>query len=122
MYYYYYHYYNQFPYNTDFSERLRLVLNGRKIYPWATILGASRGAAETMKKGNIPGPDILNAIHHREHVSLSWLVSGDGPAFRIYHYACDQSFSECIDEVNQSNTIGKAQKAGASYPISTLPG
>ncbi len=69
----------------DFRERLDYVLAGRKIYPWAKSLGISRGAAESINGGTIPGSAILRAIHDKEFVNISWLISGDGMPFRTYY-------------------------------------
>ncbi|KEI71207.1 hypothetical protein GV64_11050 [Endozoicomonas elysicola] len=46
-------------------------------------MGASRGAAENMGKGNIPGPEILKMIRKRECISIGWLVAGDGVPFQL---------------------------------------
>ena len=81
----------------NFRRRLDLILQGRKIYPWAASLGVSKGVAESMSKGVIPGSEILNAIMCKENVNISWLLSGEGPIYRVFHYATDMSFAMTID-------------------------
>jgi len=71
----------------SFSDRLGQLLAGRKIHPWAAALGVSKGAAETMGRGQVPGAEILRLIRFREGVSLGWLVTGDGAPFVLEH--CD---------------------------------
>lgn len=74
---------------SDFSERLSYLLAGRKLFPWVMATGASRGAAETIKKDKTPGPDILRLIRLRECVSIGWLIAGDGAPFILE--PCHQS-------------------------------
>lgn len=69
----------------SFSDRLGQLLAGRKIHPWAAALGVSKGAAETMGRGQVPGAEILRLIRFREGVSLGWLVTGDGAPFVLEH-------------------------------------
>ncbi|WP_157674087.1 hypothetical protein [Endozoicomonas ascidiicola] len=80
---------------SKFQDRLKFLLNGRKIYPWAQSLGVSRGAAEKIYvKGVIPGPEILRAIYYKEGVDLSWFITGEGAPFRVYS-AVDKSDFYC---------------------------
>lgn len=78
----------------NFKDRLLLVLCGRKLYPWAASLGISRGAAESMNKGNVPGSEILTAIMRKENVCLSWLVSGEGKRYSVDIHDSDVEFAE----------------------------
>ncbi|KEI69309.1 hypothetical protein [Endozoicomonas elysicola] len=97
MSYYYYHpYYAQQSGLSPFKDRLDYLLAGRKLYPWAANLGISRGAAEKMQKGQTPGSEILKAISLQEGVELTWLVTGEGRAFRIYNASDSNDFSEQI--------------------------
>ena len=78
----------------NFKDRLLSVLCGRKLYPWAASLGISRGAAESMNKGNIPGSEILTAIRRKENVCLTWLVSGEGKRYSVDMHDSDAEFAE----------------------------
>jgi|GEM_PF-3300183 len=71
----------------QFSQRLTRLLAGRKIHPWAAALGVSKGAAETMGKGQVPGAEILRLIRLKEGASIGWLVTGDGSPFVVEHCA-----------------------------------
>ena len=75
----------------DFKARLDIVLAGRKLHPWAKGLGFSRGAAENMGKGVVPGSEILAVIMRQENVSLTWLATGRGVPFMVHQckYADD---------------------------------
>lgn len=66
-----------------FKQRLTYILAGRRIHPWAASLGISKGAAENMGKGNIPGPEILKLIRQQESINVGWLVTGDGAPFLV---------------------------------------
>ena len=59
------------------------MLGARRLYPWASTIGVSKGAAEKMQKGVIPGSEILRIVHLYEGVELTWLVTGRGRPFCI---------------------------------------
>lgn len=80
----------------SFRERLEFLLCGRKIHPWAASLGVSKGAAENMSKGNIPGPEILNAIMCKENISLSWLIDGKGAPYLIDLCSSETEFAATL--------------------------
>ncbi|WP_422449138.1 MULTISPECIES: hypothetical protein [unclassified Endozoicomonas] len=79
----YYPTYRRFPDFFSFKSRLEYVLGGRRLYPWASAIGVSKGAAEKMQKDVVPGSEILRVVHLREGVELTWLVTGSGRPFCI---------------------------------------
>ena len=79
-----------------FPERLKKVLSGRKLYPWAADLGISKGAAESMGKGNLPGPEIQHLIMRRENVSLTWLNTGRGNPYLVDCYLTADEMAEVV--------------------------
>lgn len=85
-----------------FSHRLGQLLAGRKIHPWGAALGVSKGAAETMSKGQVPGAEILRLIRYQEGVSLGWLVTGDGAPFVLEHCDDPRTLAQALaDEAEQ---------------------
>ncbi|WP_422452454.1 hypothetical protein [Endozoicomonas sp. ALC066] len=81
-----------------FKKRLDVILAGRKLHPWAKALGVSRGAAENMGKGVIPGSEILTAITRQENVSLNWLTTGKGTPFVVQKCVSPEEMSDLLDE------------------------
>ncbi len=61
---------------STFRSRLDWLLDGRSLYSWINTLGVSRGVAESISHGKVPGPEILRLIQLKERVSLDWLISG----------------------------------------------
>ncbi|WP_419533395.1 hypothetical protein [Endozoicomonas sp.] len=104
---YYYYYYPLQSGLPPFRERLDYLLAGRKLYPWAANLGISRGAAEKMQKGQTPGSEILKAINLQEGVELTWLVTGEGRAFRIYNASDSNDFSNHVMQILASQRASK---------------
>ncbi len=109
-----------------FSHRLGHLLAGRKIHPWGAALGVSKGAAETMSKGQVPGAEILRLIRYQEGASLGWLVTGDGAPFVLEH--CDQAqvlADALADEAQQGPLtlhLFYADAGGGQVLLLTRPG
>lgn len=68
---------------STFPERLRLLLGPRRQYAWGNFIGATRGSINRMFKGDIPGWEILLAIHDIERVNLNWLLTGDEHPYNV---------------------------------------
>lgn len=66
---------------TGFADRLHRILGDRRQYAWGERVGASRGSVNRMFKGEIPGWELLLAIHEVERVDLNWLLTGHGAPY-----------------------------------------
>lgn len=77
-----------------FSERINLILNGRKLYPWANALHISNGVTNRFAQDIIPGSEILTTIMRKENVSLNWLADGKGKPFYISIQNSDESMAQ----------------------------
>jgi hypothetical protein len=65
-------------------DRLNLILQGRKLTPWARSLGLSGGIINTLSDGKLPRAETLALIQRIENVSSSWLIDGSGSPFMTY--------------------------------------
>ena len=68
---------------STFPERLKVILGPRRQYAWGSFIGATRGSINRMFKGDIPGWEILLAIHDIERVNLNWLLSGEDHPYNV---------------------------------------
>lgn len=84
-----------------FGDRLKWLLAGRRLHPWANGLGVSRGAAESMGRGQLPGAEILRLIRQREGVSLDWLISGEGQPFICQRWQQPRALTQMLQREAQ---------------------
>lgn len=82
--------------NPNLIERIEIVLDGRKLYPWAHSLGLSSGVVDSMKKNNLPGGEILALICRVENASFNWLSTGRGAPFYVGKSVTKGEFAERI--------------------------
>lgn len=80
----------------DFLSRIKLVLSGRKLFPWGASIGLGRGVMSGINEGRTPVADSLSVISRAENVRIDWLLLGKGTPFFVNHCASDQ---ECADLV-----------------------
>lgn len=85
--------------NNRLSERLRILLRGRKKHPWAASLGISRGTADRMFRGEIPGHETLGLIMRAENISISWLTEGAGAPYLVRWFTTDEEALKYLDEL-----------------------
>lgn len=88
--------------STDsFADRLRRVIGGRKISPWARQMGIPDGTRSRMlKDGGIPPTyDTLARIMRVENVSISWMLGGSTPPYLVYRPADEQCAGEAMAEL-----------------------
>jgi hypothetical protein len=72
------------------SERLKILLQGRRAFPWGHALGFSSGMISRFaREGKAPGPEYLARICQVERASLSWLLDGAGAPFLVVHLGGD---------------------------------
>ena len=69
--------------SNSFTDRLNIILDGRKITPWGKSLGLSNSVLGVMTQGTAPGPDHLKIIAAAENVSLNYLLTGSGSPFVV---------------------------------------
>lgn len=82
------------------SERLEVVADGRKLYPWAKSIGISKGSIESvMKLGGSLGGDSLSLMHRVENVRIDWLLEGRGTPYSVNVCLSDEDAVELIDEL-----------------------
>lgn len=67
------------------ADRLAVVLNGRKKYPWGERIGLGRNAIQALSSGRMPTAEKLLPIVRADNVSLSWLLDGRGDPFLVSH-------------------------------------
>lgn len=77
--------------SSTFSARIRYLVGGRKVTPWAAELGISTGTRAEMLKGEgrPPSPDALARVMRVEGVSLSWLLGANVPPYLVNRPADD---------------------------------
>ncbi|NIR28158.1 MAG: bacteriophage CI repressor [Gammaproteobacteria bacterium] len=80
-----------------FVQRLHEVLGGRRQTPWGERLGSNKGTIYRMFQGEVPRWETLCAIQHAENVSLSWLLTGEGPPFLVTHRTTDAGCAEWVE-------------------------
>jgi hypothetical protein len=76
------------------SERLKIMLAGRKIYPWGLCIGLSNGAISHLSKGAVPGYELQTIIQRQEGVSWRWLAEGESKPFEVETYIDAGDFGE----------------------------
>lgn len=64
-----------------FLIRLEEVARGRVLTTWLRDFGWSATDVNRVRGGHVPGPDKLIPLAVRENVSLTWLLTGVGPAY-----------------------------------------
>jgi hypothetical protein len=67
----------------NFSDRLEIILAGRKVNPWGKGLGMSGSVITAIKSGTPPGADYLGLIGYAEGASLDYLLTGKGLPFCV---------------------------------------
>lgn len=87
------------PTPAKFSDRLRLVLAGRKPTPWCENLLIPSGTMSRMFKGDGVPPtyETLAKITRTENVSLSWLIEGMGSRFISRSYPTAEHLFEALE-------------------------
>lgn len=86
------------PTNGSFADRLRWVLGPRKATAWAKRLQIPAGTRDRMlRAGGIPPTyESLTKIMRTEHVSLNWLLGGEGAPFLLARTASDAETAELL--------------------------
>jgi len=65
--------------DSAFIERLKVLLNGAKPYPWAASVGITQATFNRMwKDGIAPKADVLLLISEKTGCSIDWLLTGKG--------------------------------------------
>lgn len=81
----------------DFFSRMQRIADGRAITTWANSLGWNNATMGRVKKGHIPGPDLLTPLCRIENVSLNWLLEGRGTPYLVYPCADDDDAAQYLD-------------------------
>ena len=114
------------PSENNFLSRLKFVLSGRKIFPWSAGLGISSGSATHLNSGKTPNTETLVLIARAEHLSIHWLLTGDGAPYLVYKGDSDLEIAEHLgsllhDEPDQW-TIHMLNSGSAVVLLLTQPG
>lgn len=80
------------------SERLKTLLNGRKIHPWGTKIGLSKTVISRLKQGIFPSTDKLRPVVRAENASINWLLDGVGQPFMVNYCDSDDDFLITLNE------------------------
>ena len=112
--------------DSDFFARIETLLVDRKIYPWSTALGMGSGSIGYLKKGKSPSMDTVLLIARAEHVSIHWLLTGEGAPYLVYKGDSDLEIAEHLgillhDEPGQW-TIHMLSSGSAVVLLLTQPG
>lgn len=92
-----------------FSDRLEIILAGRKVNPWGKGLGMSGSVITAIKGGTPPGADYLGLIGYAEGASLDYLLTGKGLPF-------------CVDTIAPELLLEKIKAAGPDLHIYFVQG
>lgn len=66
----------------EFHGRLKLIVGGERPFTWAHKVGISKGAFDRIwNEGTIPSPELLIRIYKKTHVSITWLLTGEGSMY-----------------------------------------
>lgn len=82
----------------NFVKNVEYLLHDRKFHPWGASLGVSKGSVDSMKKGVIPGGEILRNICRLENVNLNWLTSGKGTPFIVCKHTSAEEFEKSTQQ------------------------
>ncbi len=69
--------------SSDFAKRLKKIIGPRRVTPWATSIGLSKGVIGTIQAENIPKADSLQLIAINEGASIHWLITGKSEPFIV---------------------------------------
>jgi len=72
------------PRHFSVTDRIDLILRGRRPYTWAKTVALSRGTMNRLLQGNLPDPEKLVPACRVENVSLTWLLDGAGAPYVVY--------------------------------------
>lgn len=88
------------PTNGGFAERLRHVIAGRKIDPWARKLRIPAGTRARMLKGQgvPPTHETLARLMRVENCSISWLLGASTPPYLVARTIDDLDTAEQLQQ------------------------
>jgi hypothetical protein len=93
----------------DFLSRMEYVLGPRDKHPWGSALGLKGTRVQSIFKGQIPTAPALEVIHRAENASIDWLLTGEGPPFRVESWHSDEVVASLFTEwgrVHNDETTG----------------
>jgi hypothetical protein len=85
----------------SFSDRLRKVISGRKIAPWADFMRIAPATRSRMLKddGIPPTYETLARIMRVENASISWLLGGNTAPYLVYRPSDEESAGEAMAQL-----------------------
>lgn len=85
-------------------DRIKHLLDGRKVHPWAAAIGISKGSIESvMKLGGMLGGDALSAIHRCENARIDWILDGRGAPYSVSCVTSDEAAEELLQDLLDEN-------------------
>lgn len=112
--------------DSGLGNRLLILLQGRKMTPWAEAVGLSAAMGHRLTKGTIPHAESLVPVVWIERVSISWLLDGAGTPFMVLPAASDEDAAHLLsmllgDEPNQTVTLVGSERGAGVVVVLTQP-
>lgn len=84
---------------TTASERLKLILAGRKPFGWRKAVALSAGAMQRLSEGKFPDPEKLIPACRVENINLNWWLDGAGNPYFVYIAANPHHHTRIADQI-----------------------
>ena len=85
-------------------DRIKHLLDGRKVHPWAAAIGVSKGSIESvMKLGGMLGGDALSAIRRCENARIDWILDGRGAPYSVSCVTSDETAEDLLQDLLEEN-------------------